>query len=149
MDSIFENGRHGNVRQDDAHQDDDFVDSARPRRYFGRRDRRGFEKQSVSPLASAASLFPPRALVAAAASDARDAFRGRARAESPNRREEGRAPARPRRLPVDTLKEMTLFPPELVTVSKIKNKSARSDVFYGADLGPRLREPWRDPGFHS
>ena len=48
-----------------------------------------------------------------------------------------------------TLEEMALFPPEVATISRIKNKRAKSDVFYRADLGPRLREPWRDPGFHG
>ena len=37
---------------------------------------------------------------------------------------------------VYTLKEMTVFPPEVATVSMIKNKSATNDVFYPADLGP-------------
>ena len=50
---------------------------------------------------------------------------------------------------VGTFEEMALFPPEVATISMIKNKSAKSDVFYRADLGPWPREPWCDPGFHG
>ena len=54
-----------------------------------------------------------------------------------------------RRLLVDIFEEMPFFQPEAATVSRIKNKSAKRGVFFCADLGPRLREPWHDPGFES